>query len=207
VKNSFRKLNQSEQIQMSETLARAFMNHDNFVYLIEDETKRVKAASLLFQFMTKVMNRYGYIYVVYEQGSPIGYITFMDDNTEKLGVKTVLKSNALWKAMRFWLFISSHERKKYKAYMKKYNEINHQVKNAIHLYYTGIEAEYRGQGFMKKAMDDALSYFSKKGYKLVQLETSDKSNVGLYKHLGYQVLQSVKTTDERQEIFFFEKHF
>mgnify|MGYP003890424317 CR=1 FL=1 len=207
MENSFQKLNKWEQIKMAETLADAFSNHDNFVYLIEDDKKRLKAASLLFQFMTKVMNKYGYIYVVYQEEEPVGYITFMDDQKNKLDVTTVLKSNALWKTARFWFFISQSERKKYLSYLKTYNEPVHKEENLIHLYYTGVKEAYRGKGLMKQAMSDALSYFHNLGYKGVCLETSDQNNVGLYKHLGYEVTRRVKTKDERQEIFFFEKHF
>lgn len=190
---------------MAKTLSEAFHNHDNFVYLIEDEMKRSKSSYLLFRFMTKVVNKYGYIYVVYYDNNPVGYITFMDDHKAKLRVKTVLGANAVCFAIRFWISLSCSERKKYKGYMKTYNKLNHTKKNQIHLYYTGILKKYKGKGIMKQAMNEALVYFKELGYRSVCLETSDKSNVGLYKHLGYQVTQSVKTKDERQEIFFFEK--
>jgi len=205
--NTFKKLTKAEQKKMAETLSEAFHSHDNFVYLIENDEKRKRSATLLFQFMTKVMNKYGHIYVVYEKDEAVGYITFMDDKKNKLDAKTVFLSNALWKAARFWLSISHKERQKYSSYMKKYNELDRKPDNYIHLYYTGIKNEYRGKGLMKKAMSEALEQYKSQGYIGVCLETSDKSNVGLYKHLGYQVTQSVKTIDERQEIFFFEKRF
>lgn len=205
--NSFQKLHKEDQKVMASILGNAFHNHDNFTYLIEDEEKRIKVSQKLFLFMTKVLNKYGYIYVVYQDNRPVGYITFMDDQKDKLGVKTVLGAHALWLAASFWLHLSFKERKRYRSYLKKYNELDHKIKNKIHLYYTGIVDEYRGKGLMKKAMNEALSHFKELGYKGVCLETSDKSNVGLYKHLGYHVTQRVKTKDERQEIFFFEKDF
>lgn len=207
MENSFQVLSKQQQSLMAKILSEAFQQHDNFVYLIENEEKRKKSGYLLFQFMTKVMNKYGYIYVVYNNNVPIGYVTFMDDKKAKLGVRTVLGANALFLAARFWISLSLKERRKYRNYLNSYNKLNHKKTNQIHLYYTGVLDEFRGKGIMKKAMDEALSYFQKNAYNSVCLETSDNSNVGLYKHLGYQITQSILTKDERQEIFFFEKDF
>ena len=207
MKSGFHKLSKKDQKVMASILASAFHKHDNFVYLIENDEKRLFASKLLFRFMTKVMNKYGYIYVVYHDDEPIGYITFMDDKKAKLEARTVLLSNAVCAVLKFWLNLSRYERKKYKAYLKKYDELDHSKEGLIHLYYTGIKPEHKGKGIMKKAMNDALLHFNELGYKGVCLETSDQSNVGLYKHLGYRITQSVKTNDERQEIFFFEKDF
>lgn len=207
MKNGFRTLTKKEQVMMSKTLANAFFQHDNFVYLIEDENKRLQLSYYLFRFMTKVINKYGYIYVVNQDDLPVGYITFMDDAEAKLGLKTVIGSGAALLAIRFWLSLTFKERSKYKAYMKIYNELNHDFKQSIHLYNTGIMPEFRGKGIMKKAMSEALGYFKELEYRGVTLETSDQGNIGLYKHLGYTVTQRKKTSDERQEIYLFYKDF
>lgn len=207
MQNSFQKLNKQDQYIMATTLAKAFHSHDNFVYLIEDPEKRLHSAIKLFRFMTKVMNKYGYIYVVYSQDKPIGYITFMDDSKNAMNAKTVIGSNALVLAARFWLSLSRKERLKYREYMKAYNTFSHEQNNLIHLYYTGILPEYQGKGIMKSAMKDALQHFKNLGYQGVTLETSDQGNIGLYKHLGYKITQRVKTKNERQEIILFEKDF
>lgn len=207
MKNAFRKLNKVEQRRMSKTMSEAFYQHDNFIYLIENEKRRLKVVEYLFRFMTRVINKFGYIYVVYQDEQAVGYITFMDDQKNTLAAKTVFLSNAIWMAVRFWLSITCNEKKRYLAYFKQYNKLKHEEKNIIHLYYTGVKTDYKGKGIMKKAMNEALLYFKELGYKGVCLETSDRSNIGLYKHLGYQITQSVKTKDERQEIFFFKKYF
>lgn len=205
--NGFQTLSKQEQIIMAKNLAIAFSEHDNFMYLIPHQQKRLKASSMLFRFMTKVMNRYGYIYVVYDNQLPIGYITFMDDSKASMNARTVLCSNAVWYVIRFWFQLSFQERKRYKAYLKQYSTLKHTKKNMIHLYYTGILPQYKGKGIMKHAMNEALLHFQQQGYDGVCLETSDASNVGLYEHLGYAITQRVQTNNERQEIFFFEKEF
>ena len=207
MKNAFQILTKKEQIMMSKTLATAFFKHDNFVYLIEREEKRIQSSCYLFRFMTKVINKYGYIYVVYQDKSPVGYITFMDDSKAKLGFKTVIGSGATFQVIKFWLSLSFKERSKYKKYMKAYNELNQNFDQCIHLYYTGILPDYKGKGIMKKAMSDALDYFKDLHYQGVILETSDQDNIGLYKHLGYRVTQRVKSIDERQEIYLLHKDF
>jgi ribosomal protein S18 acetylase RimI-like enzyme len=207
MKNGFQRLTKEEQIMMSKTLATAFFKHDNFVYLIEDEEKRIQSSYYLFRFMTKVINKYGYIYVVYQNGLPVGYVTFMNDSKAKLGLITILGSGALFQLIRFWLSLSFKERRKYKTYMKVYQKLNHDFEQSIHLYYTGIIPQYKGKGFMKQAMSNALDYFKDLKYQCVTLETSDQGNIGLYKHLGYRVVKSVKSIDERQEIYLFHKDF
>ena len=122
--NSFQKLNDKEQIVMAQILAKAFCHHDNFVYLIEDEEKRLNDSFHLFRFMTRVVNEYGYIFVVYQNNEPVGYVTFMDDFKAKMGVKTVLGAKALGYAARFWFRLTLKERKKYKKYIKAYNKEN-----------------------------------------------------------------------------------
>ena len=205
MENGFQKRNKKEQKEMAKLLAKAFHSHDNFVYFMENDAKRLQISTTLFQFMTKVINKFGYIYVVYEASKPVGYITFMDDQKYKMGLITTIRANAIWYAIKFWLLLSKEERAKYRTYMKTYNRLKHENPNHIHLYYTGVLPEFKGRGIMKESLNQALLHFKGLGFTGVTLETSDLSNVGLYKHLGYQVIDHKITKDGKQEIFLFQK--
>jgi predicted GNAT family acetyltransferase len=89
--------------------------------------------------------------------------------------------------------------------MMVYRSLPHTDKGTIHLYSTGIQPKLKGQGLMSDPFKNSFLYFKNLGYQKVALETSDYSNVGLYEHIGFKLVFTKKSKDERQEIFYFEK--
>ena len=58
----------------------------------------------------------------------------------------------------------------------------------------GIAPEYQGKGFGSKLIKPMLERTAKEGYP-VFLETNFEGNVGLYEHLGFEVLDETKILD------------
>ena len=201
-------LSKEELTMMADIVSDAVVNHSNFRYTFRNEKKRKKALFNAFLLMYKVINIYGYTYIVKEQNEIIGYITYMDSSDkEQISFGRILKTKGLLQGIKFALLLNIFEMIRLRKYIKTYNnyEKTEDKEYKIHLYSTGVKSEYKGKGIMGKAIRNTYQYFSDLGYKEMVLETADPINIPIYNKLGFNIIESRSTKDNLQTITFMVK--
>ena len=198
-------LTKSELIEMADVMSDAFVSHSNFVYTITDDSKRKKALYNIFLMMYKIINIYGYTYIVYEKNEIIGYITFMDSSDKaQISFGRILRTRGLFLVLKFFLNLKLSEIRKLIRYIRTYNNYqkteNKEAK--IHLYSTGVKSNYKGKGLMGRAIRNTYKYFKELEYNEMVLETADPINIPIYNKLGFKVIENSSTKDKLQTITF-----
>jgi len=197
------KLNKKELIMMSDIMSDAFLFHNNWVDRIPNDKKRKKLMNNLFVIMFGVINQYGYVFEVTQNGNKVGYITYMDPkDKEQISFKRILKTKTIKYVLRFLFHLTPKILKNMLDYMKVYKSHVNQLEKVIHLYSTGILKEYRGLGIMGKALRESFEYFYNNGFNKISLETSDKDNIAIYQKLGFEITEVI--SKKRQTIYFLE---
>jgi GNAT superfamily N-acetyltransferase len=198
-------LNKSQLKEMANVMSSAFVSHSNFVYTISSDKRRKKALYNIFLMMYKIINIYGFTYLVYEKEEIIGYITFMDSSDKaQISFKRILKTRGLSLVLKFFLLLRFREIKKLISYIKTYDEYQatEEKDYKVHLYSTGVKADFKGKGFMGKAIRNTYQYFKDLGYKEMVLETADPINIPIYNKLGFKTVENRSTPDNKQTICF-----
>ena len=198
-------LNKAQLIEMANVMSDAFVSHSNFVYTITDASRRKKALFNIFLMIYKIINIYGYIYLVREKEEIIGYITFMDSSDKsQISFLRILKTKGLILVFKFFIILKFSEIRKLTRYIKTYNVYQKlEDKNGkIHLYSTGVKTCFKGKGLMGKAIRNTYQYFKDLGYKCMVLETADPINIPIYKKLGFKIIENRSTPDNMQTICF-----
>jgi ribosomal protein S18 acetylase RimI-like enzyme len=191
-----------EMKQMVETMATAFMDHQNWKTRIPSAKRRKKIMSMLFQIMFRVINQHGDIFVVKVDEKPVGYITYMDPSDQnQISFIRVIKTGGWRYVFPLLIHMTPKILKSMILYYKVY--ATHQMTNhlAMHLYSTAIQKEYRSKGYMKKALKNSFEYYFENGKNEIVLETSDESNVAIYQKLGFQLIEVCEKKE--QKLFFF----
>lgn len=168
------------------TMADAFQTHERMTKIF---TKR-RSLELLFYAMLYIINKEGDIVVLYDYDKPIGYLTFMKSNNGK--------EITLWKILKYvpmtalrFLLVSIKDIKKIIGYLNDFSQKEEVEGKNMHLMQAAIDPDYKGKGLMTQLFDLANEHY--KNYDHLVLETSDSSNISLYKHLGYEVVQVIDT--------------
>jgi len=198
-------LTKSELIEMADVMSDAFVSHSNFIYTITDELRRKKALYNIFLMIYKIINIYGYTYLVYEKDEIIGYITFMDSSDKsQISFRRILKTKGLLLALKFFLILEFSEIRKLNRYIKTYNDYQktEDKLGKIHLYSTGVKSNFKGKGLMGKAIRNTYQYFKDLGYKEMVLETADPINIPIYNKLGFKTIENRSTRNKLQTICF-----
>ncbi len=89
--------------------------------------------------------------------------------------------------------------------MKLYRKLDHKRDNNIHLYSTGILKKYKGMGIMRDAFIETFTHFKNIGYESVLLETSDFSNIDLYKRFQFEMIDQSADEFDRQKIILMKR--
>jgi ribosomal protein S18 acetylase RimI-like enzyme len=201
-------LNKNELIEMANIMSDAFLTHSNFVYTIKRDDKRKKVLFNTFLMMYKIINKYGYISVVKKDLKSIGYITFMDAKDKaQISFMRILRTNSLLLVIKLIFNLRIAEIAKLIKYLKIYNKYQKEEnkEGKVHLYSTGVDFNYKGKGYMGKAIRNSYMYFQDLGYNEMTLETADLSNIPIYEKLGFTVIKRISTSDEKQTICFMVK--
>ena len=198
-------LTKTELKQMADVMSDAFVNHSNFIYTITNDFRRKRALYNIFLMMYKIINIYGYTYLVFENDEVIGYITFMDSSDKaQISFWRILKTRGFRLVVKFFLILKFSEIRKLIKYIYTYN--NYQKteikKGKIHLYSTGVKHNFKGKGLMGKAIRSTYHYFKDLGYQEMVLETADPINIPLYNKLGFKTIEDRSTKDNLQTICF-----
>ena len=81
---------------MSDIMSDAFLFHNNWVDRIPNDKKRKKLMNNLFVIMFGVINQYGYVFEVTQNGNKVGYITYMDPkDKEQISFIRILKTKTI----------------------------------------------------------------------------------------------------------------
>ena len=203
----FDQLSKKQLIKMADLMSDAFITHENWTYLIPNQNKRKKALYHIFLLIYKVINRYGYIFEVDSDGDTIGYITFMDSKDKaQISLYRVLRTGSLLSFFKFLFVLKYNELKGIFQYMNVYNQYHkHDTKGFIHLYMVGIKAKYQGQGYMSNAFKQCTNILKDEGFTDVMLETSDSTNIPIYKTMGFTLKEFMSSKSKKQTIYFFER--
>lgn len=201
-------LTKSQLVEMADVMSDAFLSHSNFVYTISSPIRRKKALFNIFLMIYKIINIYGYTYLVYNDEEIIGYITFMDSSDKaQISFGRILKVRGLRLVLKFFLSLKISEIKKLISYIKTYDkyEATEDKTGKIHLYSTGVKSSHKGKGYMGKAIRNTYQYFKDLGYKEIVLETADPINIPIYHKLGFKITENRSTPDGLQNICFMAK--
>lgn len=176
-------MNNKEIKLAAKTMASAFSTHENMSKIF---TTR-QSMYYLFVILIRVINRTGDIFI-YEEDEPIGFLTFMEPiNGKDLTLPKIIRY--AWFQSIIFLIVSLKDIRKIKSYLTDFSKKEEIVGRNMHLMQAGINPAYKGKGHMTELFELANHYY--KDYDGIVLETSDASNIGLYKHLGYEIIQVI----------------
>ncbi len=187
-----KKLSNKELMEAAAVFADAFSSHKNIKRIFS------KKRSLYYLFLTflKVINNTGDILIHYIDEEPIGYLTFMEPkNGKDITLPRMLRYG--FGSLLMFLSVTIKDLRKVFAYIGDYSDKNEIKGKNIHLMQAAIKPMFKGQGLMSILFKQATEVFEE--YDAIVLETSDPNNVGLYKHLGYEVVQKI------DELYIFRK--
>lgn len=173
--------------KMGQSMAKAFLHEDNFIYLIPKIKKRQKALSWFFgDFVCRLGLKYGEVYIT-EEGN--GGSIWIDS---EINVKPVGAIQAGMLSMPFHFGWRSFMRSiKFNSAIEK---IRHQVIPVPHYYLMaiGVDPSKQGEGLGKELMQPALSE-ADTNRKLCYLETFSERNLRFYQKFGFEVCIESKT--------------
>ena len=170
--------------QASITMADAFQTHERMTQIFTNK----RSLELMFYAMLYIINREGDILVLYDYDKPIGYLTFMKpQHGKEITLWNILKYVPMT-ALKFF-FVSIKDLGRIMNYLSEFSQIKEIEGKNIHLMQAAIDPSYKGQGMMSELFKLATEHY--KNYDNITLETSDSSNISLYKHLGYEVVQTI----------------
>ncbi len=200
------RLTRHELKEMADIMSTAFVMHEHWTTLIGPKKRRKKALNRIFLMIYKVINTYGYITTITLDDMPIGYITYMDASDKaQISFLRVLRTGGIWSFIRFIFFLSFGEIKGILSYMRTYQTVRgHSEENAVHLYMVGIVKEHRGKGYMSLAFHQMKDVFKEEGFQYIVLETSDQSNIPIYKKMGFKLEKCIKIKKSNHMIYFFK---
>ncbi len=186
------KLSNKELSEAAAVFTDAFSSHENIQHIFSNK----KSLYYLFLTFLKVINKKGDILIQYKGDEPIGYLTFMEPIKGKDITLPRMLRYGLCSILMF-LIISIRDIKNISSYLGNYLDKEEIKGKNIHLMQAAIKPNYKGQGLMSKLFHEATEIY--KDYDAIVLETSDSTNLGLYKHLGYEVVQQI------DKLFIFRK--
>ena len=198
-------LTKTELKEMADIMSDAFLEHQNWTHLIGPKRRRKRALYRIFLMIYKVINQHGIITTISKEDIPIGYMTFMlDSDPKQISFWRVLQTGGLFDFLLFIFRLNFREIRGILSYMKAYNKGHLQPRtDAMHLYMVGILPAYRSKGYMSFAFRQMTQQFKEQGITHIVLETSDESNIPIYKKMNFTLDQFIITKKEDQKIYFF----
>lgn len=196
---------------LADTLAAAFMEHDNWHRVVPRPEARRRALRALFGFMGAAIDRYGHVVVAVADGRPVGYVTFMEDR-DAAGVNfaRVVRAGGLGDALRFLVALKPRELAGMRALERavaRFERGRARDPGCLHLYSAGILPEYKGRGLMKAAFRHAEARFAELGFSSYRLETTDPANLPVYAAFGLGRVGDEPLGDSGRLVHFLERRF
>ncbi|MHA1965268.1 MAG: GNAT family N-acetyltransferase [Candidatus Thorarchaeota archaeon] len=167
-----------------DVLTNAFWDDPLNLYFFPEEEKRKRFLPLFFEFRLKQGMRYGNVHVT----SP-----------DIVGVAIWIHSKTIESTL--WRLLRSGGLKLYRAYggalvskMRKVDEFSTErrrrlaVTPYIHLGSFAVDPKHQGRGYASKLIRPMLQHLDEMRMHSY-LETQDESNISLYQHYGFEVLE------------------
>ncbi|MCK5141051.1 MAG: GNAT family N-acetyltransferase [Candidatus Heimdallarchaeota archaeon] len=174
-------------------LTRAF-HEDPLIRLIyPDSEERKRYTPILWKFLTKDGLKYGEVYSPTKEIE--GVAKWLPPGREHMGIWRTIRSGGL--KMGVALTRQNDERKlsprRIEEITNKITQIHKGLMKEPHWYLAniGVDTEFQGKGYGSKLIKPMLERIEKTGYP-VFLETNFEGNVGLYEHLGFDLIDETK---------------
>ena len=176
---------QSSQIKPAvEVLTRAFQNDPLLQYSFPDEFERKKRAPYFFQFILRYSIRYGEVYAT----SPNleGIAVWLTSDNYPMTFWKLIRSGALQIMFKF-----RGEGAERMRYFGEYIDVVHKRLAPFKHWFLqviGVDPQFQGKGYAGKMLRAMLARIDEEGLPCY-LETLDETNVRLYEHFGFKVIE------------------
>ena len=183
-----------EKVTMA--LTKAFHEDPLIKVIYPNPKERKKLTPVLWRFLTKDGISWGEVYSPSEKIE--GAAKWLPPGKEHMGIWRTIRSGGL--KMGIALAQQRDERKlsprRIEEITNKITQIHKELMKEPHWYLAniGITPEYQGKGFGSKLIKPMLKRIEKEGYP-AYLETNFEGNVGLYEHLGFELIDETKVLD------------
>ncbi|MBY9000160.1 MAG: GNAT family N-acetyltransferase [Candidatus Heimdallarchaeota archaeon] len=178
------------------TLTRAFHEDPLIQLIFPDSEERKRYAPVLWKFMIKDGIKEG---EVYSPTSEIeGVAKWLPPRKEHMGIWRTIRSGRI--KMGVAVTKQKDERKLSPRKIEKITgniiRIHKELMKEPHWYLAciGVDPDYKGKGYGSKLIKPMLERIEKAGHP-VFLETNFEGNVGLYEHLGFELIDETKVLD------------
>lgn len=176
-------LTAEQQRAASLVLGQAFEKDFFMTYMLPDANTRVQRLTKLFLPLIRCSQRYGAVDIAPGGG---GVLAWAPGKVFSGPIKflELFRSGMLWVPLS--LGLSAFNRLKVHDDVCEHALIKHAPKDFAYIWAVGVRPDQAGKGLGKQLIQSALNEMRHQGYTTCWLRTENPSNVGLYKHLGFQ---------------------
>ncbi len=175
---------------IASTLAKAFVDYPLFTYGIPDPSRRGQSLQVLFEVMVTYTMKYGKIYATSDQLE--GVLCCLPKEAMLISSWGMIKSGAARIPLKMGLGFIRRQvvtTKVIEALRAKHANFPH-----TYLWTIGVKPDLKGQGHAGRLVRHLLNELAAKN-EPCYLETSRESNVRLYEHLGFKVMETCALPD------------
>ncbi len=189
-------LKKSHIKRAAEILTRAFRNDPMSVYFYANELERAKKLPYLFQLVFSYCVRYGDVYAT----SPNleGVAAWLSSDNHPMTFWRLIRSGLLSAMLNSGRDGSARIR-----HLEDYTEILHKrLAPSKHWYLQllGVDPQFRGKGYASKLLNSMFARLDEEGLPCF-LETMEESNVPLYEHFRFRILEQSTIPQTRLTIW------
>lgn len=195
--HEFRSLTMDDLDDAIKIYAEAFVDDPLFQYFLPNENSRLKTLYSFFRAVMKYSIQFGEIYGI---GEPLGGLALWETPLVKKKIK--LRGFVQCRFERvifspfFWTFLrAARVGLKAKKLHKKYAQGDHFYLNIL-----AVHPDFQGNGLATKLVKPMIKKARDHGMD-VYLETSNKENVPMYEHLGFEAVEQVNFGDNQLSIW------
>lgn len=185
---------QKEDVDKATTVLTRAFHEDPLIKLIyPDSEERKRYTPILWKFLTKDGLKHGEVYSPTKEIE--GVAKWLPPGREHMGIWRTIRSGGL--KMGVALARQKDERKlsprKIEQVTNRITQIHKELMKEPHWYLAniGIAPDHQRKGYGSKLIKPMLERIEKEGYS-VFLETNFEGNVGLYEHLGFDIIDETK---------------
>jgi len=174
-------------------LTKAFHEDPLIKLIYPDPEERKRYTPILWKFLTKDGLKYGEVYSPTKEIE--GVVKWLPPRKEYMGIWRTIRSGGLKMGMA--LTKQKDARKLSTRKIQKVTDnilrIHKELMKEPHWYLAniGVDPDHQGKGYGSKLIKPMLERIEKTGY-TVFLETNFEGNVGLYEHLGFDIIDETK---------------
>ncbi|MEL6332633.1 MAG: GNAT family N-acetyltransferase [Cyanobacteria bacterium J06626_26] len=183
INNSHHVLTASQQTSAASVLGTAFAQDVFMSYLFPDAATREENLVKLFRPVIRCATLYGSVQIASENR---GVLAWIPGNVLPFNLFQLVRSRLIWTPLNVG----------FQAFSRLQNHdgfcehvlLSKAPKDFAYLWLVGIHPRAKGQGVGKQLILSALSDMHSHGYSTCWLRTDNEKNVGLYQHLGFELI-------------------